>query len=382
MPLYGTLVALDPERPPIPAVIPHALAVLVGVLALAALAAVVPAAVRVARRDAMTAAFLAPGIATIVAALPGFDPPLGIGLGLLVTGIGGAGLVVARAADAASLRLFVRTLLWSALAACVLALAMQLTHRPAALYAYDNGRAVGTFLNPNELAGYTLIGLAVAVPLAAVSRGRDRLATVTAIVLAIALAATFSRFGLLCAVGGVAAYAVLARARGLLAVAVGIALAGVLLNAALGSRYHNPRDTEARTVAWQTGITTFERFPLLGVGPLAFPHVYDELRPPAAPGDRTAVAFDPHSLPIAFAAEGGIVAVVTLVASFVVMLRVVVRSARRSGSAAERALAFGLTAGLLALVADSTINTIVILFALGLQVVPLALGVVRTDAYP
>ncbi|HEX3549432.1 MAG TPA: O-antigen ligase family protein [Candidatus Elarobacter sp.] len=379
VPLYGTMVALDPARPPIPAVVPHAVAAAIGVLALLALAVALPAGVRAMRRDRLTAAFLAPGIATIVAALPGFDPPLGIGLGVLIVGIGAAGLAVARDADAAAIRLFVRTFLWSGLVSCAVALAMQLTHRPAALYAYDNGRAVGTFLNPNELAAYALMGLAVALPLALASRGRDRLALITAAVLAVSLGATFSRWGLFCAVLGVAVYALLSRARVLLALAGAIALAGIALNVAEGARHHNPRDTEARVVAWQTGLTTFEHFPLLGVGPLAFPHTYDVFRPPAAPGAETAVAFDPHSLPVAFAAEGGIVAVVTLVASFVVILGAALRTARAAG-ALPRSLAFALVAGLLALMTDTTINTIILLFPLGLQVVPLALGVVRTDA--
>jgi O-antigen ligase len=378
LPLYGTLGGLT-AGPGTPALVPPPVAAGIGILALAALAATIPAAARVARRDRLTFAFLAPGLATTLSALAGFDPPLGLGLGLLVLGVGASGLVVARAADAAAVRLCVRVFLWSALVAGALALAMVLARRPAALYAFDNGRAVGTFLNPNELAAYALIGLAVALPLALASRGRDRLAAVTALVLAAALAATFSRWGLLSAVCGVAAFALFARARALLAAAVVVALAGVALNAAAGARHHNPRDTEARTVAWRTGLTTFERFPLLGVGPLAFPKTYDVMRPPDAPGTRTAVAFDPHSLPIAFAADGGIVAVVTLIVSFTIMLRSVLHDARRAAPL-PRTLGLALAAGLLALLVHVSINTVSIFFALGLQVVPLALAVGRTDA--
>ena len=103
------------------------------------------------------------------------------------------------------------------------------------------------------------------------------------------------------------------------------------------------------------------------------------LRPPDAPGSQTPVAFDPHSLPIAFAADGGIVAVVTLTVSFTIVLRRVLREARRA-SAAPRALAFGLAAALVALLIDGGVNTVVLFFPLGLQVVPLALAVVRNDA--
>jgi O-antigen ligase len=379
IPLYGTLAVLDPSRPPIPFLVPAPLAAVFGLLALAALAAVVPAAVRAARRDWLTAAFLAPGLATLLAALTGFDPVFGIGLGLMVTGLGAAGLALARDADRATTRLALRTFLWSSLLSSLLALAMVVTRRPAAIFAYDNGRAVGTFLNPNELAAYTLIALGVALPLAFASRGRDRLAVVTAVVLALTLAATFSRWGALSAVCGVAVFALAARARVLLAAALVLALAGIALDAAEGARHHNPRDSEARAVAWRTGLTTFERFPLLGVGPLAFPKTYDELRPPDAPGTRTPVAFDPHSLPIAFAADGGIIAVVTLTGSFFIVLRRVLGDARRSAGA-PRALAFGLAAALVALLIDGGINTIVLFFPLGLQVVPLALAVVRHDA--
>jgi O-Antigen ligase len=377
VPLYGTFVALDPARPPIPPLVPVAVTIAFGVLALAALAAVVPAAARAARLDALTLAFLAPGTASLISSLTGFDPPVGVGLSILVLGLGGAGLALARDADAPTTRACLQAFLWSGLAASLLALVLVLSHWPVALYAYDNGRAVGTFLNPNELAGYTLIGLGVALPLALV--GRNRLAAVTAAVLLVTLGATFSRWGALSAVCGVAAYALASRARLLLAAAVVAGLAGIGLDALAGAQHHNPRDTESRAVAWRTGLTTFERFPLLGVGPLAFPKTYDALRPPEAPGPRTPVAFDPHSLPIAFAADGGILAVGTLTFSLTMILRRVFREAR-AAKRVPRALALGLAAGLIALVIDCGINTISIFFALSLQVVPLALAVVRNDA--
>ena len=379
IPLYGTLAGLAPATPGIPPLVPQAAAAALGLLGLAAVIAVVPAARGALRRDWLTFAFLAPGAATILAAIPGFDPLLGIGLGIMVMGLGAAGLTVARVADAATTRLCIRNFSWSALGACVLALGLLLAHRPVALYAFNQGRAVGTFLNPNELAAYTLVGLGVAVPLALASRGRDRLATICAVVLAVTLGATFSRWGAFSAVCGVAAFALFARIRVLLAAALLIALAGIAVDTAAGAAHHNPRDAQARVVAWRTGLTTFERFPLLGVGPFAFHHTYDAMRPPDAPGTRTAVAFDPHSLPIAFAAEGGTVAIVTLIASFAIVLRTVLREARRAPGAA-RVLGLGLAAALIALLVDVGINTLNLFFPLGLQVVPLALAVVRTDA--
>jgi O-antigen ligase len=377
VPLYGTLVALDPSRPPIPPLVPSAVTVAIGLLALAALAAVAPAAARSARPDALTLAFLAGGIASLFSSLTGFDPPVGVGLSVLLLGLGGAGLALAREADVATTRACLQAFLWSGLASSLLALVMVVSHFPVALYAYNNGRAVGTFLNPNELAAYTLVGLAMALPLATV--GRSRLAAVTAAVLLVTLGATFSRWGALSAVCGVAVYALASRARLMLAAAVVIGLAGIGLDALVGAQHHNPRDTESRAVAWRTGLTTFERFPLLGVGPLAFPKTYDALRPPEAPGPQTPVAFDPHSLPIAYAADGGILLLGALIFSLAVILRRIFREAR-TAKRLPRALALGLAAGLIALVIDCGINTISIYPALFLQVVPLALAVVRNDA--
>jgi len=70
---------------------------------------------------------------------------------------------------------------------------------------------------------------------------------------------------------------------------------------------------------------------------------------------------------------------VTLTLSFAIVLRRVLRDARGAAGAA-RALALGLASALVALLIDGGINTIVLFFPLGLQVVPLALAVVRTDA--
>jgi O-Antigen ligase len=379
IPLYGTLAVLDPSRPPIPPLLPAPVAIAIGVLAMAAVIATIPAAVRSARWDALTLALLGPGLVCLVSSLTGFDPPTGVAFSLLLLGLGGSGLALARDADAATVRAIIRCFLWSALASCVLALVMVVAHRPAALYAYDNGRAVGTFLNPNELAAFTLAGLGIALPLAVVSRGRDRLAVATAIVLVAALGATFSRWGALCAVCGVAAYGLADRKRWLFVAALAVALVGVGLDTWIGAQHHNPRDAESRVVAWRTGITTFLRFPLLGVGPLAFEKTYDELRPPDAPGPQTPVAFDPHSLPITFAAECGIFAEVALAATFTILLRVAFGAAR-GAPPLQRALALSLAAAFIALILDSGINSIVVFFALTLQVAPLAYAVVRTDA--
>jgi len=379
IPLMSTLIALDPTRPPMPLLLAPPVAGALAALLLLALLAVVPAGVRAVRRDALTVALLVGGVATTVSGAAGFDPRTGIGLGIFVGGLGCGGLALARTADPATVRLVTRAFLWSALAASAIALGMLAVRHPVAVYAYANGRAVGTFLNPNELAAYTLLGLGVALPLAFSSRGRDRLAVATALLLALSLAATFSRWGAFSAVCGVAAYGFLIGRRRLLVGALAVALFGVVLNAVAGSFHHNPRDTEIRLSAWRAGLTTVEHFPLLGVGPLAYGRTYAALRPPNAPGPRSPVAFDPHSLPLAYAAEGGLVSLVALVGAVAIVLWQLVRAAQ-GAAPAPRSLAFGVAAGFIALLVEGGLNTISVFFPLFLQVVPLGLAVVRTDA--
>jgi len=68
-------------------------------------------------------------------------------------------LALARDADAATLRACVAGV--SDFGCSRIAVALRwLRAPPAAVFAYYNGRAVGSFLNPNELAAFTLMGLA------------------------------------------------------------------------------------------------------------------------------------------------------------------------------------------------------------------------------
>src|SRR6202022_931557 len=99
-----------------------------------------------------------------------------------------------------------------------------------------------------------------------------------------------------------------------------------------------------------------------------FPRTYDEMRPPDAPAASTAVAFDPHSLLIASAAYGGIVALVTFIATPGIMLRSLLRAAG-TAAADARPVTLALFAALLALVVDCSINSLTLYFPLFLQVV-------------
>ncbi len=253
IPLYGTFEVLDPEHPPIPALVGvhGAIAIALAMLAAAAICAW-GAFRRPAPRRIVLAQLLA-GTAIIPAALLGFDPQTGFELVLIVLAMGIVGVALYGYSELPGVtRTIVIAWLASATLATVTALVMIVVRNPAGLYAYDNGRAVGTFLNPNELAAYLLVvlGLAAGVALYARSTPLRLLAGVTLIAGLAGLAATYSRWGFLSAVAGALFFAILAGGRRIwLGLAV-VVLAGVFLVVGPGALHHNPRDDTSRIIAF------------------------------------------------------------------------------------------------------------------------------------
>ena len=141
---------------------------------------------------------------------------------------------------------------------------MIVTRNPAALYAYDNGRAVGTFLNPNELAAYLLVvlGLAAGVVLlraqpAAAGLGRRHAGRGSARARRNLLALGFllgrRRRRVLRAARRRPAHLDRARDR-----RGGWRCCSSRVRA---REHHNPRDDTSRIVAWTTGVRTWLAFP-------------------------------------------------------------------------------------------------------------------------
>ena len=381
IPLYGAFQVFDPLRTPMPPIIGFHAALLIAGAMLLAGAICTWGLVRRPVPRLIFAAQLCAGGSMIPGTLIGFDPIRGAELTLivLVMGIVGAALY-AYAALPGVTRAVAIAFLVSAIGFLAFALAIDVARTPASLFAYNNGRAVGTFLNSNELAAYALVAVALAAALAAYGRGiaLRALAGVAAIVTLVALGATYSRWGFLAAAVGVVWFAVVCGGRrawiGVIA-AVALALAVAL---GPGAIHHNPRDDSSRIVAWTTGVRTWLAFPLTGIGPLAYRRTYDVLRPPDAPGGDAPVAFDPHSLPLAYLSESGLIAFVALIFSWSVYAREIPR-ALRAADPRRRALVYAFAAGLVALNVHVLINTISIYFALALQGAPLALVLAMRD---
>jgi O-antigen ligase len=382
IPLYGTFEVLDPARPPIPALVGARGAIAIALAMLAAAAICTWGAFRRPAPRRIVLAQLLAGAAIVPAALFGFDPQTGLELALIVLAMGIVGVAVYGYAELPGVtRTIVVAWLASAALAALVACAMIWTRTPAPLYAYDNGRAVGTFLNPNELAAYLLVvlGLAAGIALYARSTPLRWLAGATLIAGLLALGATYSRWGFLSAVAGAAFFAVLAgRRRIWIGLGVVVVAAVLLVLGPAGAEHHNPRDDTSRVVAWTTGLRTWLAFPLTGVGPFAFRRTYDVVRPPEAPGGEAQVAFDPHSLPLAYLDESGLVGFVALMWCWSVYIREIPR-VLRSADPRRRALVYALAGGLVALNIHVLVNTISIYFALATQGAALALALAQRD---
>jgi O-antigen ligase len=381
IPLYGTFQVFDPLRAPMPVLVGFdgALAIALAMLLAAAICAWGAFRRPVPRR--IVVGQLLAGSAIVLAALLGFDVQTGLELGLIVLAMGAVGIAVYGYAPLPGVRrTIVAATLVSATLAALLALAMLLLRDPAQLYAYNNARAVGLFLNPNELAAYLLVVLGLAAGVTCYARGRPLriLGGVTALAGALALGATYSRWGFLAAAAGAAFFAVFSAGRRAWAGVGAIVVVALVLVFGPGEAHHNPRDDTARIVAWTTGVRTWLAFPLTGSGPLAYRRTYDVLRPPEAPGGDAPVAFDPHSLPLAYLDESGLVGFVSLLIGWAIYGREIAR-ALRAAPARRRALALALGGGLVALNVHVLVNTISIYFALALQGAALMLALAQGD---
>jgi hypothetical protein len=381
IPLYGTLAVLDPLRGPIPLLVNEAAASAIGMATLAAAAICVWGIVRRPAPRRIVIAQLLAGSAIVIAALLGFDPRTGLLLGIIVLAMGVVGIAVYSYSPLpGATRVFAAALLASGALAALAALAMLVTRTPASLYAYHNGRAVGLFLNPNELAAFMLVVLGLAAGIAFWTRMSKLrvLAFVTLFAGSLALGETYSRWGFFAAAAGALFYAAFVGGKRTWAGLAAVVVVSTLLVFGPGVAHHNPRDDTSRVVAWTTGVRTWLAFPLTGIGPLAFRRTYDAFRPPEAPGGDAPIAFDPHSLPLAYASESGLLGIVCLIAGWCIYLREVPRALRGAGIR-RRALTIAFAGGLVALSVHVLINTISIYFVLSTQGAALLLALAQRD---
>lgn len=275
-----------------------------------------------------------------------------------------------------------RAIYWSyigsAILACGAAIVMVLTRIPASLYSIANGRAVGTFVLPGELAGYAIVLLPIGYALARIAKERAlRIAGLVALALgAVTMVLTFSRtgwIGLACAIAFFVAVQSQQRRRGL-AVAGAIVIAALAVVLLLFNARHNPSENYTRISIWQAALGAIDRFPLTGVGPFGFSHLYPLVRLPD--GDET--AFHAHSLYLTFLAELGIIGFSAFLWTLWEFAAELTRRLRVA-SADARMLGLAIAAGLVGTLVQGLIDTVsVIIFGLLLPMLALALAAART----
>jgi hypothetical protein len=250
--------------------------------------------------------------------------------------------------------------LWSGALAAAAGLVMLATHRPAALWALNNGRAAGPFVTANQFAAFLImyLGVAAGAGLGSVRPALRALALAGGLLATLALALTFSAAGWLGALAGALFFSLALGARriaaGLLALGA-VCLLAVVLSPVTGR--HNPAELGSRLRTWQAGVRVAELFPLTGAGPMAYWRVYPEIRPPAGEPPGSFGALHPHDVYLSLAGELGLAGCALVLAGWW-RLAGAIRSGLRAASPGGRRFALGICAGFVAVLVQGIFDTV------------------------
>lgn len=257
--------------------------------------------------------------------------------------------------DTAVRRAFLACFFASGIAATLFAIALVLSRHPPAAFAYLHGRAAGTFLQPNEFAGYLLFLIPLGIAQVESPAWLKRLGLAAALIGTAGLALSVSRAGWLGLIVGLPFLIVRFGRRALAAYAVAAvaAISLSLMPSGIRNLAHDPSENASRIVIWQGAARMVDRFGLTGIGPAAFSRVYPAYKMPYAVADEVHA----HDLPLNILVEDGVLGF----AAFVWLVAACIAQARRTvasipASDRERTLLFG---GLVAaFVASALQNTI------------------------
>ena len=158
--------------------------------------------------------------------------------------------------------------------------------------------------------------------------------------------------------------------------AAAVVAAGAIAVLALFNAHHDPSEDYTRLSIWQAAVQIIDRFPLTGVGPFNFSHLYAVVRAP----DADPTAFHAHSLYLTFFAEFGLAGVAAVAWT---MWRFASELRRRVAEAppAAAAIALGVAAGLVGVAVQGLIDTVtVVIFGMWIPTMGLALAAARGDA--
>jgi len=290
----------------------------------------------------------------LLASLCGRVPLVGL-FSVLCIGCGGIGALAinhwgARPRVAAAMR---RALVISALLASLLALSLWILHRPIALYVVGNGRAIGGFVVPGELAGYLGMLLPYSIGVALTTTRYERWFTWGAcLVEAATLAASGSRAGLLGVAFALVLYAASYGRRALLLVSV-VLVGGLASLAAFIAAHHNPAEDTVRLAIWQAALRVAALFPLLGVGPGGFAVLYPLVRLPQS----AAAAYHPHNVLLLALTETGLLGLAALLLLWGRFVQLFLRGYRRASPFGRR-LGLAIMVGFIATWIESSVDVV------------------------
>ena len=309
-------------------------------------------------------------VAAAVSALLGFNPLAGaLFIVILIYGVIAHGMILRFARLPSVVPTILAAYLFSGTLAALLAIAAVVSRAPVQLYTIGHGRAIGTFVLPGELAGYLILFVPVALALTRRTFGMQALAWPALVTGAVAFVLTFSRAGWVGIAAALVAFVLLRRGRAGVPYALAIAGAAVVVLGLIFNAHHDPSENFTRLPIWSSAQEMAALFPLSGVGPFEFAHLYPLFR---APGGEPA-AYHAHSVILTIAAETGVLGLGALVFGwwrFVVALRARLRPDARYG-----VVAAAIAAGLAGTWVQGLIDTIsIVLFGLWLPFMALALA--------
>ena len=231
------------------------------------------------------------------------------------------------------------------------------------------GRVAGTFSHPNQYAGYMIVLMPLAAALLATTRASPRLRAFAGVALAAALAAlafSYTRGAIVGLVGGVLVWLAVVRPRSAVAVAVVVAVGGVLLApSALKERLREPAggDIGLRADLWQSALDIYRTHPVAGVGLGNFGDGYARLPSQLSSGTQrrllhqSQLLVPPHAnnLFLTILAEQGIIGALAFLGLMGAALAVCLRACKLEDPIG-RALGIGLGAGLCAMLIHSLLD--------------------------
>jgi len=245
--------------------------------------------------------------------------PLAGAFGLACT-LGGIIVMLAAVEALGDLRLrrtFLACYLTSALGATLFAAVLSIMRLPPAMFAYEHGRASGTFLQPNEFAGYLLFTIPLGLAQIAAPRWLRALGLVTAVAAVGGLVLSVSRAAMISLSLGLTVFM---RRFGTRAV-VAYALTAIIVLGIMGTVFrnvaHDPSENASRIAVWGGSLRLAERFALTGVGPFGFHLAYPAYKLPSASVDE----LHAHDLPLHILIEDGVLGLAGLVWFVVAAIR-------------------------------------------------------------